>query len=185
MNSMCLESWGRSSYARILIEIDICNGFSGNLVIAVNLDRPRYTKETIFVEYEWKHPHCSTCLIFGHLVDDCPKALKLMVNRVDKDKCGSSGANDDGFIEVIKKKSGGNNGGTKRVELCPSSYTSDIKVLSPESTSAASNELLREKVALPDVESFVLLVFFEESPVVETFFLSAEGAVLGLAYSVD
>ncbi|GKA15233.1 putative ribonuclease H-like domain-containing protein [Tanacetum coccineum] len=34
-NSMCLESWGRSSYARILVEIDACNDFSDNLVMAV------------------------------------------------------------------------------------------------------------------------------------------------------
>ncbi|GJX58399.1 retrovirus-related pol polyprotein from transposon TNT 1-94 [Tanacetum coccineum] len=113
-SSMCLVTWDRSTYARILIEIDVCNGFSDNLVIAVpNLDRPGYTKETILVKYEWKPPHCSTCLIFGHSVDDCQKAQKLVVNKVDKDKCGSSGANDDGFIEVKKNKSGGNNRGTK------------------------------------------------------------------------
>ncbi|GJW45599.1 zinc knuckle CX2CX4HX4C containing protein [Tanacetum coccineum] len=80
-NSMCLETWGRSTYARILIEIDVCNGFSVNLVMAIpNLDGPRYTKETICVEYEWEPPRCN---------------------------------NDDGFIEVKKKKSGVNNGGTK------------------------------------------------------------------------
>ncbi|GKE02580.1 putative ribonuclease H-like domain-containing protein [Tanacetum coccineum] len=113
-SSMCLVTWDRSSYARILIEIDVCNGFSDNLVMAVpNLNRPGYTKETILVKYEWKPPHCSTCLIYGHSVDDCQKAPKLVVNRVDKDKRGSFGANDDGFIEVKKKKSGGNNRGTK------------------------------------------------------------------------
>ncbi|GKD76674.1 zinc knuckle CX2CX4HX4C containing protein, partial [Tanacetum coccineum] len=43
-NSMCLESYGRSNYARILIEIDACNGFSDNLVMVVpNLDGPGYT----------------------------------------------------------------------------------------------------------------------------------------------
>ncbi|GJS18094.1 RNA-directed DNA polymerase, eukaryota, reverse transcriptase zinc-binding domain protein [Tanacetum coccineum] len=81
-SSMCLVTWDRSTYARILIEIDVCNGFSDNLVIAVpNLDRPGYTKETILVKYEWKPPHCSTCLIFGHSVDDCQKAQKLVVNK--------------------------------------------------------------------------------------------------------
>ncbi|GKF62155.1 zinc knuckle CX2CX4HX4C containing protein [Tanacetum coccineum] len=49
-NSMCLESWGRSSYARILIEIDASNGFSENLVMAVpNLNGPGYTKEKKFI----------------------------------------------------------------------------------------------------------------------------------------
>ncbi|GJU52904.1 retrovirus-related pol polyprotein from transposon TNT 1-94 [Tanacetum coccineum] len=113
-NSMCLESWGRSSYARILIEIDVCNGFSDNLVMAIhNLEGPGYSKETIRVEYEWEPPRCSTCLLFGHSVDDCPKAPKQIVNRVDKGKCGSSGADDEGFVKVKKKKLGGENGGTK------------------------------------------------------------------------
>ncbi|GJW51544.1 hypothetical protein Tco_0092895 [Tanacetum coccineum] len=86
-NSMCLESWGRSSYARILIEIDACNGFSNNLFMVVpNLEGP---------------------------VDDCPKALKRVVNGVDKVKGGSSGADDDGFVEVKQNKSRGNNEGAK------------------------------------------------------------------------
>ncbi|GKB13446.1 hypothetical protein Tco_0847369, partial [Tanacetum coccineum] len=60
-NSMCLKSLGRSSYARILIKIDVSNGFSDNLVMAVpNLEGPGYTKETIRVEYEWEPPRCST-----------------------------------------------------------------------------------------------------------------------------
>nr|GEZ93626.1 hypothetical protein [Tanacetum cinerariifolium] len=86
-----------------------------NLFIVVpNLDAPRYTKGTIHVEYEWKPPHCSTCLIFGHSVDDSPKASKRVVNKVDKGMGGSSGADDDDFIKVKKNKSGGINGGTKQ-----------------------------------------------------------------------
>ncbi|GJS36967.1 retrovirus-related pol polyprotein from transposon TNT 1-94 [Tanacetum coccineum] len=113
-NSMCLESWGRSSYARILIEIDVCNGFSDNLVMAIhNLEGPGYSKETIRVEYEWEPPRCSTCLLFGHSVDDCPKAPKQIVNRVDKGKCGPSEDDDEGFVKVKKKKLGGENRGTK------------------------------------------------------------------------
>nr|GEW38314.1 hypothetical protein [Tanacetum cinerariifolium] len=78
---------------------------------------PRYTKETIRVEYEWEPPRCGTCLIFGHSVDGCPKAPKRVVNRVDKGNGGSSGVDDEGFIEVKKKKSCGNNGGTKNFKL--------------------------------------------------------------------
>ncbi|GJV01833.1 hypothetical protein Tco_1335402 [Tanacetum coccineum] len=59
-NSICLESWGKSIYARIMIEIDTCNGFSDNLGMAIrNLKGPEYTKETIRVEYEWEPPRCS------------------------------------------------------------------------------------------------------------------------------
>nr|GEU97409.1 RNA-directed DNA polymerase, eukaryota, reverse transcriptase zinc-binding domain protein [Tanacetum cinerariifolium] len=76
---------------------------NNNLVMVVpNIDGPGYTKETIRVEYEWNPSRCDTYFIFGHSVDDCPKAPKRVVNRVDKDKGGSSTADDDGFIEVKK-----------------------------------------------------------------------------------
>ncbi|GJX63332.1 hypothetical protein Tco_0296232 [Tanacetum coccineum] len=63
-----------SSYARILIEINACNDFSYNLVMVVpNLEGTGYMKETVRVEYE-----------------------------MDKGNGGSSGADDEGFIEVKK-----------------------------------------------------------------------------------
>ncbi|GKB29324.1 hypothetical protein Tco_0868725, partial [Tanacetum coccineum] len=73
-------------------------------------------KETIRVGYEWELPRCSTCLVFGHSVDDCSKAPKRAVNRVDIGNGGSYGADDDGFIEVKRKKSRGNNRGTKNLK---------------------------------------------------------------------
>nr|GEX44423.1 hypothetical protein [Tanacetum cinerariifolium] len=87
-NSMCLEFWGRSSYARILIEINACNDFSDHLVMVVpNLKGNGYTKEIIRIKYEWEPPHCSTCLIFGHSpVDYLKFAPKRVVNQKDKDK---------------------------------------------------------------------------------------------------
>ncbi|GJX17184.1 ribonuclease H-like domain-containing protein, partial [Tanacetum coccineum] len=43
-NSMCLESLERSSYVRVLIEINLCNDFSDNLVMVVlNLEGNGYT----------------------------------------------------------------------------------------------------------------------------------------------
>nr|GEU68367.1 hypothetical protein [Tanacetum cinerariifolium] len=105
MNSMCLESWGSNSYARILIKIYACNGFSDNLIMVVlELKGLGYTKETIRVEYKWEPPRCSTCLLFGHSVDDYPKAHKRVVNRVGKGKGKSFGTDDEGFIEMKKDK---------------------------------------------------------------------------------
>ncbi|GKB60954.1 putative RNA-directed DNA polymerase, partial [Tanacetum coccineum] len=72
-----------------------------NLVMVVpNLEGPGYTKETMGVEYEWQPPRCSTCFLFGHSVDNCPKALKRVLNMVEKGKGGSSRDDDEGFIEV-------------------------------------------------------------------------------------
>nr|GEX90181.1 hypothetical protein [Tanacetum cinerariifolium] len=45
-------------------------------------------------------------------VDDCPKAPKRGVNKVEKGEGGSSEDDDEGFIKLKKKKSGAN-GGTK------------------------------------------------------------------------
>nr|GEW95286.1 hypothetical protein [Tanacetum cinerariifolium] len=107
-NFMCFESYGRSDYTRILIEINDCKGFSSNLVMVASIyDGPSYMKKTIHVEYEWKSPRYSMCLIFGHLVDDCPKAPKRVVNKVDKGIGRSFGADDEGFTEVKKKNSSG------------------------------------------------------------------------------
>ncbi|GJV75138.1 zinc finger, CCHC-type containing protein [Tanacetum coccineum] len=97
-----------------------------NLVMAVsNHERIGYTKETIHVEYEWEQPCCSTSLIFGHSLDDCQKAPTRVVNKMYKGKGGSFGADDECFIEVKKKKLGGNNGGNKNfkpVSVKPKTY---------------------------------------------------------------
>ncbi|GJR92225.1 integrase, catalytic region, zinc finger, CCHC-type containing protein [Tanacetum coccineum] len=48
---------------------------------------------------------CSTCLIYGHSLVDCPKDYpKQVVNGMDKGKGQESRADDEGFIEVKKKK---------------------------------------------------------------------------------
>ncbi|GKF75194.1 hypothetical protein Tco_0224638, partial [Tanacetum coccineum] len=105
----------RSSYARVLIEINDCNDFSNNLVMSVPyLEGNRYTKETIRIEYEWKPPRCSTCLIYGHSLVESPKAApKRVVNSMDKVKRQTTRADNEGFIQVKKKKSSGNSGSTK------------------------------------------------------------------------
>lgn len=71
-----------------LIEINACNNFRDNLVVVVlKLEGSGYTKETIHIEYEWVPPCCSACLIYGHLLNDCPKvAPKRVVNGMNKGK---------------------------------------------------------------------------------------------------
>lgn len=52
-SSMCLDAWGRSSYAHALIEISALNDFKNELTIAItDLDKDGYIKETVTVEYE-------------------------------------------------------------------------------------------------------------------------------------
>ncbi|GJU22249.1 hypothetical protein Tco_1155591 [Tanacetum coccineum] len=55
----------------------------------------------------------ATCLLFGHSLDDCPKAAP---KRVDKCKGHIPRVDDEGFIEVNQKKSCVNYGGNKHFE---------------------------------------------------------------------
>ncbi|GKF86885.1 hypothetical protein Tco_0254712 [Tanacetum coccineum] len=73
---MCNDSWGRSSFARCLIEINS----EADLVDVVTIGIPSltgddFTKETIRVEYEWRPPRCDLCKIFSHVHDHCPKKV--------------------------------------------------------------------------------------------------------------
>ncbi|GKC15814.1 zinc knuckle CX2CX4HX4C containing protein [Tanacetum coccineum] len=75
-SSMCKDSWGRSSFARCLIEVNL----EADLVDVVTIGIPfltgdDFTKETIRVEYEWRPPRCDECKIFGHVHDHCPKKV--------------------------------------------------------------------------------------------------------------
>ena len=45
MNTMCLESWGQSSYARALIDINVSNEFRDTIVLFVpKVEGSGYTK---------------------------------------------------------------------------------------------------------------------------------------------
>nr|GEV98549.1 hypothetical protein [Tanacetum cinerariifolium] len=99
-SNMCVSSWGRSTYARVLIEVSAKNDLKDELVVAIPVGKDRgHTLATISIEYEWKPPRCSTCLVFAHTSDNCPTLHKETPVAPNKD-------NDDGFTVVQKKKSG-------------------------------------------------------------------------------
>ncbi|GKA43801.1 zinc knuckle CX2CX4HX4C containing protein [Tanacetum coccineum] len=96
-SSMCLSSWGRNTYARALVEFSAEEELKDSLVIAIPRSNGKgHSLATIEVEYEWTPPRCSTCKVFDHINDSCPKNPKVVTN--DKEK-------DDGFIKVTKKNS--------------------------------------------------------------------------------
>ncbi|GKA36687.1 putative reverse transcriptase domain-containing protein [Tanacetum coccineum] len=81
-SDMCLQSWGRSSYARAMIELraDV------ELKDTIMVDMPKITREgfytcTIRVEYEWKPRRCACCKVFGHIQEECPKNPGLGVAK--------------------------------------------------------------------------------------------------------
>ncbi|GJT23741.1 hypothetical protein Tco_0893678 [Tanacetum coccineum] len=71
---MCMQSWGRSSYARVMIELRADVELNDNIVVAMS----KITKEghyicIVRVEYEWKPPRCTSCMVFGHILEECLK----------------------------------------------------------------------------------------------------------------
>ncbi|GKA05178.1 hypothetical protein Tco_0684298 [Tanacetum coccineum] len=94
--SMCLNPWGKSAYARVLIEMSAETELPELVVVAIPfLDGTGHSLETIDVEYEWKPPRCNTCCIFDNVDDQCPKKPRV-VTTTQEDK--------DGFMEVKRKK---------------------------------------------------------------------------------
>nr|GEU65637.1 hypothetical protein [Tanacetum cinerariifolium] len=108
MSNMCMHSWGRSTYTRVLIEISTDVDLMDSLVIAIpHCDREGHTFATIEIEYEWTPPRCASCKFFDHVSDKCPKLPKEVSNVK---------ITDDGFTEVKKKKAKGKKKHKKQVE---------------------------------------------------------------------
>ncbi|GJW05997.1 zinc knuckle CX2CX4HX4C containing protein [Tanacetum coccineum] len=95
-SNMRVRSWGKKEYARALIEISAERELMESIVIAIPLGKGKgHTLATIDIDYEWKPPLCSTCKIFDHTNEKCPKLPKVIPTEVmDKDD----------FVEVKKKK---------------------------------------------------------------------------------
>ncbi|GKD39197.1 putative reverse transcriptase domain-containing protein, partial [Tanacetum coccineum] len=71
---MCMQSWGRSSYARAMIKLRADVELKDNIVVAM----PKIKGEghyicNVRVEYEWKPSRCASCKVFGHIHEECPK----------------------------------------------------------------------------------------------------------------
>ncbi|GJQ99589.1 RNA-directed DNA polymerase, eukaryota, reverse transcriptase zinc-binding domain protein [Tanacetum coccineum] len=71
---MCMQSWSRSSYARIMIELQADVELKDNIIVAM----PKIIREGHYIcnvrfEYEWKPPRCASCKVFGRIHEECPK----------------------------------------------------------------------------------------------------------------
>ncbi|GKC29247.1 nucleotide-diphospho-sugar transferase [Tanacetum coccineum] len=73
-SNMCMQSWGRSSFVRVMIELRADVELKDNIVVAM----PKITREghytcNVHVEYEWKPPRCLSCKVFGQIHKECSK----------------------------------------------------------------------------------------------------------------
>ncbi|XP_021985797.1 uncharacterized protein LOC110881991 [Helianthus annuus] len=88
---MCAENWGRSSYARAMIEVNAETELKDYISIAIpKMDEEGYIMERIKVEYEWRPLRCATCCLFGHDENTCSK--------VDKGKAKQVSVDEEGFV---------------------------------------------------------------------------------------
>ncbi|GJU49721.1 hypothetical protein Tco_1219276 [Tanacetum coccineum] len=63
-----------SSYARAMIELQVDVELKDNIVVAMpKITREGYYTCNVRVEYEWKPPRCSSCKVFEHIHEECPK----------------------------------------------------------------------------------------------------------------
>lgn len=71
-SSMCADAWGRSSYARPLIEISSLHEVKFELSVAIpDLEGDNYTTATVTMDPELTLPRCSHCRTFGHESNAC------------------------------------------------------------------------------------------------------------------
>ncbi|GJX40124.1 zinc finger, CCHC-type containing protein [Tanacetum coccineum] len=69
-----MQSWGRSSYARVMIELRADVELKDNIVVAMlKIIGEGHYICNVRVDYEWKPPRCATCKVFGHIYEECPK----------------------------------------------------------------------------------------------------------------
>ncbi|GJY78324.1 zinc knuckle CX2CX4HX4C containing protein [Tanacetum coccineum] len=105
-SSMCNDSWGRSSFARCLIEVNSEADLVDVVTIGIpSLSEDDFTKETIRVEYEWRPPRCDICKIFGHVHDYClKKVMSPPIVTTSNVVTPTVKKTNDGFQTVGKKK---------------------------------------------------------------------------------
>nr|GEZ12720.1 hypothetical protein [Tanacetum cinerariifolium] len=90
------NTWAKSAYARVLIEIAADVELVKSLIIAIPVgNKEGQTFATIDIRYEWTPPRCASCRIFDHVSEKCPKLPKVASNEK---------VIEEGFIEVKKKK---------------------------------------------------------------------------------
>nr|GEV83315.1 hypothetical protein [Tanacetum cinerariifolium] len=86
--------------------VSLLNNSPYELVVAIPAGKDRgHTLATISIEYEWKPPRCSNCLVFAHTSDNCPTLHK------------ETPVATNGFTVVQKKKSGKANQNQKKKQI--------------------------------------------------------------------
>ncbi|GKC85935.1 putative reverse transcriptase domain-containing protein [Tanacetum coccineum] len=101
---MCMQSCGRSSYARAMIELRADVELRDNIVAAMpKITWDGYYTCNIRVEYEWKPPRCACCKVFGHDQEECPKNIVTNSSGFSSWNVDASSPSTTPLIEKIDK----------------------------------------------------------------------------------
>ncbi|KAJ9557020.1 hypothetical protein OSB04_011634 [Centaurea solstitialis] len=93
------KAWGRPGFAKVLIEVWAVGTLKREVEVVIpNLSGGVDSTVTIKVEYVWEPSQCSHCLVFGHSISSCAKAVASQ----HKSKKGK--VVDDGFVTVEKRQ---------------------------------------------------------------------------------
>lgn len=125
-SNMCVNAWGRPSFAGAMIEVSSETMLKDKVVIAIpKLESIGYNCYEMKVEYEWRSPRCSVCKVFGHVDDGCPK-------KVNKTKPKEARVVEEGFKQAKQKKNKRFNVGPPKVEYIPKVKPSDQPILNSQ-----------------------------------------------------
>ncbi|XP_021993198.1 uncharacterized protein LOC110889934 [Helianthus annuus] len=105
-SAMCMDMWGRSSYARALIEVSADKQLREEISLAIpEPEGEGFIKESLSVEYEWNPLRCNHCSVFGHSDMQCPCQPKSQANVRNDVKTGKKPVVDaEGYTGVYGKK---------------------------------------------------------------------------------
>ncbi|KAJ9541978.1 hypothetical protein OSB04_028484 [Centaurea solstitialis] len=99
--SMCDKSWGRPSFAKVLVEVWAVGELKKELEVVIpDVNGGDDSRVRIRVEYIWEPSQCSHCLVFGHKLASCAKAVASQ----QKQKKSSKVIDSEGFVTVEKRQ---------------------------------------------------------------------------------
>ncbi|GJU95582.1 hypothetical protein Tco_1320338 [Tanacetum coccineum] len=154
-NFICLNSWGRSDYARALVEVSA----DKPLVDSIDIDIPRvdgkgHTMVNVRIEFEWQPPRCCTCKIFDHLESVCP-----MIHMAGLSKKSDMQADTKLVYRAVVKPQGDNNV-TSNMEQ---SLDTTKKPSPSDSSKNGMSTYINDDVSFDELRNFVDKTSKEES----------------------
>ncbi|GJZ63462.1 hypothetical protein Tco_0619883 [Tanacetum coccineum] len=118
-----------SSYARVMIKLRADVELKDNIVVAMpKITRKGHYTCNVRVEYEWKPLRCSSCKVFGHIHDECPKNIGVGEKKTMKNPSQTSrgvpvgpkmGFKPQKEYQHVQKKSTASSSGNKKKGVEP------------------------------------------------------------------